>query len=92
MGYIHMPQDARPYTYGDARPSIDSGSSRSNSNSVLSYDGKAMLYGDYPDSDLDVLIIGAGLAGLTAAIECVRKGHRVRVLERDAEINTTGAN
>ncbi|OAG02158.1 monooxygenase [Paraphaeosphaeria sporulosa] len=49
-----------------------------------------MLYGDYPDSGLDILIVGAGLAGLTAAIECVRKGHRVRVLERGADINTMG--
>lgn len=30
----------------------------------------------------DVTIVGAGLAGLTAAINCARAGHRVRVLER----------
>jgi 2-polyprenyl-6-methoxyphenol hydroxylase-like FAD-dependent oxidoreductase len=46
--------------------------------------------GSYPDSGIDVLIVGTGLAGLTAAIECTRKGHQVRVLERNANINTAG--
>lgn len=46
--------------------------------------------GSYPDSGIDVLIVGTGLAGLTAAIECHRKGHRVQVLERHTEISTMG--
>jgi FAD binding domain len=46
--------------------------------------------GSYPESGIDVLIVGTGLAGLTAAIECTRKGHNVRVLERNATINTAG--
>jgi len=46
--------------------------------------------GSYPDSGIDVLIVGTGLAGLTAALECTRKGHNVRVLERHATINTQG--
>lgn len=46
--------------------------------------------GSYPSSGIDVLIVGTGLAGLTAAIECIRKGHNVRVLERMATINTAG--
>lgn len=46
--------------------------------------------GSYPNSGIDVLIVGTGLAGLTAAIECIRKGHNVRVLERAADINTAG--
>ena len=46
--------------------------------------------GSYPETGIDVLIVGTGLAGLTAAIECVRKGHKVRVLERDSAINTAG--
>lgn len=47
--------------------------------------------GSYPPSGIDVLIVGTGLAGLTAALECIRKGHKVRVLERNADINTQGA-
>ena len=46
--------------------------------------------GSYPDTGIDVLIIGTGLAGLTAALECIRKGHNVRVLERNSDINTAG--
>ncbi|WP_458012267.1 NAD(P)/FAD-dependent oxidoreductase [Candidatus Solincola sp.] len=30
----------------------------------------------------EVTVVGAGLAGLTAAINCARSGHRVRVLEK----------
>lgn len=46
--------------------------------------------GSYSSTGIDVLIVGTGLAGLTAAIECIRKGHNVRVLERNAGINTVG--
>ncbi|EME48805.1 monooxygenase-like protein [Dothistroma septosporum NZE10] len=46
--------------------------------------------GSYPASGIDVLVVGTGLAGLTAAVECIRKGHNVRVLERYATINTQG--
>ena len=46
--------------------------------------------GSYKPTNIDVLIVGTGLAGLTAAIECVRKGHNVRVLERNDSINTAG--
>ncbi|KAK4208958.1 hypothetical protein QBC37DRAFT_295551 [Rhypophila decipiens] len=46
--------------------------------------------GSYPNTGIDVLIVGTGLAGLTAALECVRKGHNVRVLERNDDINTAG--
>ncbi|KXX78132.1 6-hydroxynicotinate 3-monooxygenase [Madurella mycetomatis] len=46
--------------------------------------------GSYPSSGIDVLIVGTGLAGLTAAIECVRKGHNVRVLEKNNNISTAG--
>ena len=44
----------------------------------------------YPPMQVDVLIVGTGLAGLTAALECQRKGMKVRVLERNATINTAG--
>ena len=46
--------------------------------------------GSYERSGIDVLIVGTGLAGLVAALECTRKGHNVRVLERNADINTAG--
>ena len=46
--------------------------------------------GSYPSTGIDVLIVGTGLAGLVAALECTRKGHNVRVLERNATINTAG--
>jgi glycine/D-amino acid oxidase-like deaminating enzyme len=46
--------------------------------------------GSYEATGIDVLIVGTGLAGLTAALECTRKGHNVRVLERNADINTAG--
>ncbi|KAK0617638.1 hypothetical protein B0T14DRAFT_569127 [Immersiella caudata] len=53
-------------------------------------DSDSKPVGSYPNTGIDVLIIGTGLAGLTAAIECVRKGHNVRVLERNDNINTAG--
>ena len=46
--------------------------------------------GSYPPTGIAVLIVGTGLAGLAAALECIRKGHDVRVLERNASINTAG--
>lgn len=46
--------------------------------------------GSHDPTGIDVLIVGTGLAGLVAALECVRKGHNVRVLERNASINTAG--
>lgn len=35
---------------------------------------------------LDVIIIGAGIGGLAAAIECSLAGHQVVVLERAPEL------
>lgn len=46
--------------------------------------------GSYAKSSIDVLIVGTGFSGLTAAIECTRKGHNVRLLERNATVNTAG--
>jgi salicylate hydroxylase len=39
----------------------------------------------------DVLIIGAGVCGLTAATALAQKGHRVRVLENEGALNELGA-
>lgn len=43
-----------------------------------------------PDSRIRVIIVGAGFAGLTAAIECHRKGHSVTLLESVAELKPIG--
>jgi monoamine oxidase len=51
---------------------------------------EARPVGSYEPTGIDVLIVGTGLAGLVAALECVRKGHNVRVLERNASVNTAG--
>lgn len=39
---------------------------------------------------INVLIVGAGVGGLTTAVECYRKGHAVRVLERSSKASTGG--
>lgn len=39
---------------------------------------------------IDVLIVGTGFGGLTAALECYRKGHNVRILERNSTTDTSG--
>lgn len=61
-----------------------------NGHGAKSEGSEAKPLGSYPSSGIDVLIVGTGLAGLTAAIECTRKGHSVRVLERNSTINTAG--
>lgn len=46
--------------------------------------------GYYEKTGIDVLIVGTGLAGLTAALECYRKGYTVRILKCNATIDNTG--
>lgn len=41
-------------------------------------------------SGIKVLVVGAGFAGLTAAIECDRKGHSVTVFERVSALKPLG--
>lgn len=43
-----------------------------------------------PPSGIKVIIVGAGFAGITAAIECDRKGHSVILLESFAELKILG--
>lgn len=43
-----------------------------------------------PPSGINVIVVGAGFAGLTAAIECDRKGHHVTVLEKVSELKPLG--
>jgi FAD-dependent urate hydroxylase len=41
--------------------------------------------------DLDVIVVGAGIGGLTTAIALQRTGHRVRVLDQVRELRPVGA-
>ncbi|KAK8086535.1 FAD binding domain protein [Apiospora phragmitis] len=43
-----------------------------------------------PPSGINILIVGAGPAGLFAALECWRKGHDVHVIERTPKPTTAG--
>jgi len=43
-----------------------------------------------PASGISVLVVGGGVGGLVAALECARKGHSVRVFEREAAITSGG--
>jgi heterodisulfide reductase subunit A-like polyferredoxin len=43
-----------------------------------------------PPSGISVLVIGGGIGGLVAALECTRKGHSVRVFEREPTISSAG--
>ncbi|EXJ83759.1 hypothetical protein A1O1_07385 [Capronia coronata CBS 617.96] len=47
-------------------------------------------YARLPPSGIKVIIVGAGFAGLCAAIECDRKGHSVILLEKVAELKPLG--
>ena len=41
-------------------------------------------------SNIDVLIVGAGLAGLYFAIECYRQGHSPRIIESKSGVELLG--
>ncbi|KAH7050212.1 putative MAK1-like monooxygenase [Macrophomina phaseolina] len=43
-----------------------------------------------PETGIDVLIVGAGFGGLTAAIECHRQGHNVQIYESFPELKSLG--
>jgi len=42
-------------------------------------------------SYMDILIVGAGIGGMTAAIQLVQRGHRVRVVEQAKVLGEVGA-
>lgn len=48
------------------------------------------VYAKLPPSGVTVVIVGAGFAGLCAAIECDRKGHHVILLEKVKEVKPLG--
>jgi NADPH-dependent 2,4-dienoyl-CoA reductase/sulfur reductase-like enzyme len=43
-----------------------------------------------PPSGISVLVVGAGVGGLVAALECARKGHSVRIFEREKAMSSAG--
>ncbi|PLB33951.1 uncharacterized protein BDW47DRAFT_113132 [Aspergillus candidus] len=43
-----------------------------------------------PQTGISVLIVGGGVAGLLAALECWRKGHDVRILEKSLSRTLSG--
>lgn len=45
-----------------------------------------------PPTGISVLIVGAGVAGLLAALECWRKGHNVRIIEKSPQRLESGNN
>jgi ribulose 1,5-bisphosphate synthetase/thiazole synthase len=47
----------------------------------ISANGHSDVHRD-PPSGINILIVGAGVGGLVAAIECHRKGHNVQIWER----------
>ncbi|KAI0389969.1 putative monooxygenase [Xylariaceae sp. FL0594] len=53
-------------------------------------DGNNMTSTQPPQSGVRVIVVGAGFAGLTAAIECKRKGHSVILLEKFPELKLLG--
>ncbi len=46
----------------------------------------------FPPTGIEILVVGAGLGGLVAAIELFRQGHTVRVIESKADIEELGNN
>lgn len=50
----------------------------------------AQQYARLSPSGITVVIVGAGFAGLCAAIECDRKGHKAIVLEKVSELKPLG--
>jgi 2-polyprenyl-6-methoxyphenol hydroxylase-like FAD-dependent oxidoreductase len=47
-------------------------------------------WAEYPSTGIKVIIVGAGFAGLSLAIECVRNGHEVQVFESAKEFAMLG--
>ncbi|KAG2136073.1 monooxygenase [Suillus bovinus] len=45
---------------------------------------------DIRDTGIDVIVVGAGFAGIACAVECKRKGHRVMILEKVHELKQLG--
>ena len=61
---------------------------------VKSSDGPQIISADkvkfHPPTGISVLVVGAGVGGVMAALECRRKGHSVRLVERAPSPSTAG--
>ena len=44
----------------------------------------------FPENDIKLIVVGAGVGGLQAALECWRKGCEVVVLERAEKLSPIG--
>lgn len=44
-----------------------------------------------PPSGIDVLVVGAGLGGMVAAIELKRQGHNVSIIEAKSKLEGLGS-
>jgi monoamine oxidase len=44
-----------------------------------------------PQSGIDVLVVGAGLGGMVAAIELKRQGHNVSIIESKPKLEGLGS-
>ncbi|KAH8810961.1 hypothetical protein F5884DRAFT_263140 [Xylogone sp. PMI_703] len=67
----------------------DLAKSRAEDSAKRGIDSRVMRY---PETGITVLIVGAGLGGLACALECWRKGHTVRLLDRSPGPVWTGDN
>ena len=67
-----VPVTDEPHVNGEQQPSVNGNAGA----------GIASELRRYPETGISVLVVGAGIGGLTAALECWRKGHSVRIFER----------
>lgn len=84
-----FPEPCQPYYFPIMPPHQRSDSATSTLGQQI-FTTEPQYIGSYPKTGIDVLIVGTGFAGLTAALECTRKGHSVRILERHSTTDMAG--
>jgi hypothetical protein len=53
-------------------------------------EGSTTVVERHPPSGISVLVVGGGPVGVYTALECWRKGHKVRIIERSPMARTQG--